>query len=283
MTISLVSCCAFTVFVFFVMFVRRQDTSIQSSNTDLDQADWSDTRLLLERFLLTVLAVLLLIVLSGHAVEFKNRWFQPLICLFPGYLALTFAPYVLRRPRAMNVSVVTTLALMLVILIAVVARPVTGGYRGKYSWLNVPYGDAAKLIRDQSERPPEIIVTANARIAGNMKVQYPDATVISCDAQHLTDGVTKRDPSTPLRILAFADSESADSMIELAAFAEKVFNARLNVSAGCQAIDVGYVYGATGDTRHFLYSEWDLESNDQLKPQVEAAVASRHLEGEYAR
>ena len=252
-SVSLASCCALTVCIFVGLFVRKQAASVDSL-----PSDWTATRQLIERFLLTVMIVLLLIVLSGHAIEFKNRWFQPFICLVPAYLALLFAPSVLGRRRAMNVSVAMTMGLMLVILIAVISRPLTSRYRGKYSWLNIPYAEAAELIRQRSVETPKIIVTADARIAGNMKVQYPDAIVISRDAKHLAQSIASHDRGQPLRVLALADSQSPVSIADLAAFAEDALNGRVIEKSNCRAIDVGYVFGAAGDTRHFLYSEWKL-------------------------
>jgi hypothetical protein len=273
MTVSLVACCLLTVCVFFVMFVRKQDINVPISSMAVRAPDWDATRLLLQRFLLTVLAVLMLIVLSGQAVEFKNRWFQPFICLLPAYLALAFAPSVLARRRAMNVSAVATMGLMLVILVAVAGRPMMGRYRGRYTWLNIPYGDASKLIQSQSTQSPEIILTADARTAGNLKVQYPDSIAVSCDAKHLLQKIRHHDGSSPLRVLAFADSESEDAMQELVAVAQNALNARFAGKGDCRAIDVGYIYGAAGDTRHFVYGEWKLFPNANADAEI-ASVSS---------
>ena len=253
MVISLISCVALTTGIFFGLFVRRQD-----GNVDSPVRDWIATRQLLERFLLTVLAMLVLIVLSGHAVEFKNRWFQPFLCVVPAYLVLVFAPSVLNRRRAMNLSAVMTLGLMLVILVAVIARPMTGRYRGKYSWLNIPYAEASRLIGEQSGETPDIIVTTDARSAGNMKVQHPEAIVLCKDAKHLATPIWSEDGGRPVRVLALADSQSPKAISELAGIAEEAFDGQVIGQSDCKAIEVAYVYGASGDTRHFLYSQWKL-------------------------
>ncbi len=251
--ISLISCCAMTVCVFFGFFVRKQVASV-----DPRTSDWAPSRQLIERFLLTVLAVLLLIVLSGNAVEFRNRWFQPFLCLLPAYLVLVFAPSVLVRRRAMNVSTAMTMGLMLVVLIAVIGRPISGGVLGRYCLLNIPYSEASRLIRARSFEAPQIIVTTDARAAGNMKIQNPDSIVISRDAKHLAEAIASQDRVKPLRVLALADSQSPAAIPRLAAFAEDVLDGRMIGPSNCQAIDVEYVYGAAGDTRHFLFSELEL-------------------------
>ena len=263
MGVSLLNCCALTVCVFFGFFVRKQVASVDSLHND-----WVTTRQLIERFLLTVMIVLLLIVLSGHAVEFKNRWFQPFLCLLPAYLVLSFAPSVLDRRRAMNLSAAMTIGLMLVVFLGVIVRPMTGRYRSKYSWLNIPYAEAADLIRQRSAESPKIIVTADTRIAGNMKVQFPDAIVISRDAKHLPNSIASQDRTEPLRVLALADSESPTSINELAAFAEDELEGRMIGRSDCHAIDVGYVFGADGDTRHFLYSKLKLTPVKRSKTEV---------------
>ena len=142
MVVSLIACCGMAVALFALFFVRKR-----SSDERTVQLDHHATCLLLQRFLLAVFVVLMMIVLSGHAVEFKNRWFQPFICLLPAYLTLAFAPLVLARRRTMNVSLGVTVVTMLVILATVMARPVSSRFRGKYSWLNIPYREASQMLQ----------------------------------------------------------------------------------------------------------------------------------------
>ena len=139
--------------------------------------------LLVERFLLVVVAILFVMVLSGHAVEFKNRWFQPFVCLFPAYLVLRFGGHVLARPRMQNIAQVMTVVTMVFLLCAMTARPLAGQWRGKYCWLNMPYDQLAVEIESQLETTPQIVVTPNMRLGGNLRVFLPDSTIMTSDSE----------------------------------------------------------------------------------------------------
>ena len=123
------------------------------------------------------------IQLSGHAIEFKNRWFQPFVCLLPAYLVLRFGGHVLARPRMQNLALVMTGAIMLVLLGAMAVRPLAGQWRGKYCWLNMPYDQLATEIQNQLKTNPEIVVTPDMRLGGNLRVSLPDSTIMSHDTE----------------------------------------------------------------------------------------------------
>jgi hypothetical protein len=139
--------------------------------------------LLIERFLIVVVAILFMLVLSGHAIEFKNRWFQPFVCLLPAYLVLRFGGHVLARPRMQNLAQIMTVAIMFVLLGAMTARPLAGQWRGKYCWLNMPYDQLAIEIENQLETKPQIVVTPDMRLGGNLRVFLPDSTIMSHDTE----------------------------------------------------------------------------------------------------
>lgn len=139
--------------------------------------------LLLQRFLIVVVAILFMLVLSGHAIEFKNRWFQPFICLLPAYLVLRFGGHVLARPRMQNLAQIMTVAIMLVLLGAMLVRPLAGQWRGKYCWLNMPYDQLAIEIQKQLETTPQIVVTPDMRLGGNLRVFLPESTIMSHDTE----------------------------------------------------------------------------------------------------
>lgn len=175
--LSAIACCGLTLCVFFFLYVRK-DNPVTERNEGIRSA-----MLLIERFLIVVVAILFLLVLSGHAVEFKNRWFQPFVCLLPAYLVLRFGRHVLARPRMQNLAQAMTVAMMLVLLGAMTARPLAGQWRGKYCWLNMPYDQLAGEIARQLEETPQIIVTPDMRLGGNLRVFLPDSTIMSHDSE----------------------------------------------------------------------------------------------------
>ncbi len=175
--ISAFACCGLTLFVFMVLYVRKNNSIPEST------AKTRSAMLLIERFLLVVLTILFMLVLSGHAIEFKNRWFQPFVCLLPAYLVLRFGGHVLVRPRTQNLAQVMTVAIMLVLLCAMMVRPLAGQWRGKYCWLNMPYDLLAVEIENQLDTTPQIVVTPDMRLGGNLRVFLPDSTIMSHDTE----------------------------------------------------------------------------------------------------
>ncbi|MAI70898.1 MAG: hypothetical protein CMM01_08320 [Rhodopirellula sp.] len=175
--ISAGACCGLTLFVFAVLYVRKNNT-IPEPTMKIRSA-----MLLIERFLIVVVAILFMLVLSGNAIEFKNRWFQPFVCLLPAYLVLRFGGHVLSRPRMQNLAQVMTVAIMFVLLGAMTVRPLAGQWRGKYCWLNMPYDQLAVEIESQLETTPQIVVTPDMRLGGNLRVFLPDSTIMSYDTE----------------------------------------------------------------------------------------------------
>ena len=92
-----------------------------------------ETRQLLERFFLTVGALLLLMVLTGRAVEFEARWFQPFIFLLPAWLTLVYSTEVTRDEKFQRLVMRGAGFVMVGILIAVVARPLSASKRARTS------------------------------------------------------------------------------------------------------------------------------------------------------
>lgn len=267
-TISLVTCCAGPAVVFWMAFVPR-GTSFRM----LRSQGWEPTGQLLERFLLTVVVILLAIVLSGHAVEFENRWFQPFVFLVPAWLTLVFAPSVLARHRVVDVSARASLAVMGVILIAVLVRPMVARFRGEYLRLNAPYANATQRMLEKLGSSPDLIVGYNMRVAGNLKMQNPDALVISCDAPHLADAVANQHPESFKHVLIVCDKYSAERYQRLTSFTEAVLQAHLVDHGRPLTVDVEYLYGAEGDRKRFVFA--DYEEAPVTQPRQRVANARR--------
>ncbi|MFG0261474.1 MAG: ArnT family glycosyltransferase [Novipirellula sp. JB048] len=157
--------------------------------------------LLLERSLLLIGVMLTLLVLSGHGLEFKNRWIQPFVCLFPAYLILRWGHLAAADRVALNRVCLTGVTFMAVVLIAVIARPISAQRRNEVTWLNIPYPTFAQSIVEQTGRVPTIIIAPHTHAAGNLKLQFPSARVVAMDQRHLVD------PQSLLEIMARGDQD----------------------------------------------------------------------------
>ncbi|TWU43226.1 Undecaprenyl phosphate-alpha-4-amino-4-deoxy-L-arabinose arabinosyl transferase [Novipirellula aureliae] len=154
----------------------------------------SDTTILIGRIFLVVTAILVLFVLSGNVLEFKNRWIQPFVCLLPAYLVLRFRDSGFVDRVAMNRVVLTGFLLMATILIGIAVRPTASPRWGKYSLLNIPFRAFCETIRQQEGADPPIILAANMRIAGNLKRHFPESLVLSASSNYILglESVSKR-------------------------------------------------------------------------------------------
>ncbi|EMI22012.1 glycosyltransferase protein [Rhodopirellula maiorica SM1] len=191
---STLACCLLTLGIFLIAFRDSLKNIYVQWKSNSIAAD--PTTLLIERFFLIVGFALMMLVLSGNALEFKNRWIQPFVCLFPAYLVLRVGRFASSDRVAMNRVCISAVTLMAVVLIAIVVRPMFSQKRNRFIWLNIPYPQFAQTIEDEIGEAPAIIIAPHMHSAGNLKLQFPSSLVISMDQRHLVNS------ESLLRILA---------------------------------------------------------------------------------
>jgi len=261
LSITLVACCGITMWMFWVLFIPKQATpDIPSS---LRRRDMEQMALMLGHFLVFSLAILFALVVSGMATEFKNRWVQPIVFLLPVYLTIRFGYHVLRRPRSQELGFVLTIGMMAVILLATYGRTQTGRYIGKYSRLNSPFTEASRQLRTLSGGDPNLIVAADMRVAGNMRISFPDARIISLDATNLTAHWNQPDEGDNVWVVA-ADPMTPSEREELAKVAGEVLGMPPNGTDPWQMLAVPYLYGAYGDMKLFSYYQFAADSTGNV-------------------
>jgi hypothetical protein len=258
--VSIFVCVGMTLVVFFALYVRP---SSGQADPDTIRSACEHPGLLLERFLIVVIVVLALVVLTGQALEFKHRWLQPFVCLVPAYLTLKFGAQVVQRKTAMNIASCLTLLMMLVLLGAVVARPIVNGFRGNYCWLNIPYRQAAESIRDQYDAVPAGIVASNMRVAGNLRLHFPQARVVSWDFQTAEAMVAAASVPDGACILLVSDRDSPGARASLVDLARRTFGVHPDSAGPWRNIEVDYLYGTDGDRTRFCCSElrWPTDAS----------------------
>lgn len=249
LSVTLVACCGITLWMFWFLFIPKQATpNIPQS---LRRKGMEHLSLMLEYFLMIALGMLFLMVLSGMATDFKNRWVQPIVFLLPVFLALRFGYHVMRRPRSQELGFVLTVGMMAVILLATYGRTQTGRLGGKYSRLNSPFAEAARQLRTLGGEP-DVIVAADMRVAGNMRLLFPESRVISLDALALTPVDTRPSEDDNVWVLA-ADPMSEEQREQMAKLAGKLVGSSSLTSDPWQTLTVPYLYGADGDSQMFSY------------------------------
>jgi 4-amino-4-deoxy-L-arabinose transferase-like glycosyltransferase len=260
LTVSTLACCAITLTTFLPCVYRHlQARSRQEPSTSCSEGQ--ATTLLLERFLIAITIVLCALVLSGHALEFKNRWLQPFVVLLPAYFVLRLRNFFPSERRVMNRVCAIGFLLIVLILTAVVTRPLIGRYRNQYCWLNIPYNELASTINDQIGNAPAIIVAPNMRIAGNLRLHFPESFVISEDQKYLSNRIlaTSCDELQTCKVVVVTDETKVHAHDRLMAFVKQTLPVLAESRDDWHRVDLDYLYG-TGDAHQpFFLRELGVE------------------------
>ncbi|TWU41829.1 ArnT family glycosyltransferase [Novipirellula artificiosorum] len=260
LVLSTLACCAVTLAVFTIAyrdsiigyFRDRDETAMESI------ASFRPTALLIERFFLVIAMALVLLVLSGQALEFRNRWIQPFVCLLPAYLVLRFGGIGIADRVGFQRMVLTSVLLMVFVLSAVSSRPLLARFRQKYLLLNVPFDSFAETMRDRCGYDPELIITPNMRIAGNMKMQFPTSLVLSMDTPYLLgrDLSPERIRRRSNRTVVVTDFADPGSLERLADFTYQTLQ-QDSESVCWQTIGHPYLHGDPESRSEFTFARLD--------------------------
>ena len=251
---SFLACAAgpFSLFVFG--FGARLFRKLPTEEVDVLSPLEISTRCLLERFLGSVVLILMVMALTGRAVDFENRWFQPFIFLVPAWLTLVFSSLVLKDERFHQNVTRTGALIMVVILFAVVIRPLSASYRGKYTRLNLPYPGAANAMVAMDQEVPRFIFAHDMRDAGNLRLRFPEAVVLCEETPHLITDELKAQYESATHIWGFS---SGESYRDWNLFADRIVNDLrypLTSEVSTQELSVPYLYGSKDDRKIFLFA-----------------------------
>ena len=250
---SVLGCTAASAGIFLVCFGKPlvpafgKSADRQRTGPTVNNPLKQETGLLLERFLLISLALLAALVMTGDAVEFKNRWLQPFIVMLPAYITVRFLCNQPIDTRSANRLCGASCVLMLLFSVALVARPMGAGIRKKYTWLNIPYQRFADVIRQRTGQAPATIIASDMRLAGNLRIHFPDTAFVSQDHPHLQPRSVQLGP-----VVLVTDSPGC--MENLRVPGRISADAKLPV---WQKVRLDYLYGRGGDDKEFFFAVVD--------------------------
>ncbi|MBK1703255.1 glycosyltransferase family 39 protein [Halochromatium glycolicum] len=156
------------------MLVVRPQHIRQHILQRIRQRDTEPGVALLLRGWIAMLLLALLMILTTGARDFQEHWLQPLTFFVPLLLACWAEPgagrgFQVFRSIALVVLLGVSIALPGQALLANPERP---------SRLNLPYAELAAQIRAEIGAP-EVIVAPSDPLAGNLRLHFPDARVLS--------------------------------------------------------------------------------------------------------
>lgn len=131
-------------------------------------------------FLATILAILVILIFAVTFTTVRDRWMLPLLQMLPLYLALKLEAQGLDPEAALRRLMPVALGIILLLPIATFIA----GSRST-SHYQQPYENFRRAFTDREQLAPAIIVTADWAAAGNLKMRWPKAAVISTQFPNL--------------------------------------------------------------------------------------------------
>jgi 4-amino-4-deoxy-L-arabinose transferase-like glycosyltransferase len=129
-----------------------------------------------------ILVILALMILVLTFTTFRDRWLLPLLQLLPIYLVLKLEAEGLDAEAGLRRLLPVALVTMALIPIATLVA----GHNGRPSHYHQPYTGFQKAFAERETITPSLIVAPDWLAAGNLKMQWPDAAVITLQFPNLT-------------------------------------------------------------------------------------------------
>lgn len=270
-TASFLACAAGPVALFVFGFGSRLFRGDLAAGRGLVCPLEVSTRQLLERFLGMIVFVLVVMALTGKAVDFENRWFQPFIFVVPAWITLVYSSLVLSDERFQRNQIRTSAVIMVVILSAVVFRPLTASYRGKYTRLNLPYPEAASEMVRADQEVPRFIFAHDMRDAGNLRLRFPGSVVLCEETPHLITDELQKQFEVAEHVWGFSSVESRQDWDHFAERISSDLRLRVSSSVATQELSVPYLYGGKDDRKTFWFADINA-----IKPNAVVANQRSH-------
>ncbi|TCL76219.1 glycosyltransferase family 39 protein [Rhizobium sp. BK251] len=230
--------------IFFLMFGKRLFGTLGATSR------W--TRVV-ERLLLLELGALLFLIVFAGVENIRDRWMTPLLMVVPLYICLKIDAAEIDLKKALRISVATAATIMVAVIAILSTRMLIGPLVGDYQRLNIPYRALAEIISREVGASPAAIVSIDPHLAGNMRLQMPDAPVMSpiysdfqpsfqWDATHPVVFVWREryggpPPALPGEFQTWLDSRIGPG-----------------VTPETRIVSLPYIYGRPGDTYQFAYA-----------------------------
>ncbi|MFB9949987.1 glycosyltransferase family 39 protein [Rhizobium puerariae] len=133
--------------------------------------------LLLGRIMLVSLLGVVCVILVTGTTKITERWLDPYLLPLPLYLLRKLERVGVDTGGSLGRFMPVFAVIMLVTLVPLAGKTLTGGLTGSYSRINYPFASVAETLK--AGQRPALIVAEGMHLAGNMRLQFPDVPVIS--------------------------------------------------------------------------------------------------------
>jgi 4-amino-4-deoxy-L-arabinose transferase-like glycosyltransferase len=131
------------------------------------------------RMICLCLVAVLLIVLGIGATHIREKWLALIVVLLPLYLCLKIDAAGIETTGKLKRFAIPLFIMIFAVLIGVSARVVTSPMLGSYNNLNIPYDAFIGEITQNHTILPALVITEDVNLAGSVRLQLPQASVIT--------------------------------------------------------------------------------------------------------
>ncbi|WP_075635452.1 glycosyltransferase family 39 protein [Rhizobium rhizosphaerae] len=209
---------------------------------------------LIGRMMLVFIAILLITTLATDADSFKERWLSPVLIFLPLYLCLKAEAAGLNGRRLLARILPVALVIAVLVPSILLLRVTAAGWTGKYNKQNVPYAALSRLIAEAvPEAPGAVILSADRQLAGNLRLNFPAAAVVTPDYERFERAAFDT-ANRPVLVVwrGNAPIDPALRQLALRQGSEQEGVKREATPVG-GIVSLGYLYGRPGDRVTFSY------------------------------
>ncbi len=206
------------------------------------------------RILLLCLFMVLVIVLALGVTNIRQKWLIVYLILLPLYLTLKIrAAGVDVKPKLPGMLAATS-ALTIGVLIILLFRGLVTPYYGRYSLVHIPYDRFAQAVRRDGFAEPQYVISSGL-VGGNLKIQFPKATVFI--GNPTTEALPATWPAGATVLIAGTGDEGKLPENPGAALAALAARSSLPPPTDIRHVEVSYA-GGDGEKKHAFYYAWTV-------------------------
>lgn len=231
---------ALTTAVFAVLYFRDIKAIIRASD--------ASTRLV-GRIILFSLLMVLVIIWGLGVVNIRQKWLSVYLLLWPLYLALKVQAAALGGDKTLKPMLIMTSVLAFGFLAVLLGRGVLAPQFERYSIVHIPFDRFAEALKREELRQPDYVIAPGDLVGGNLKIQFPNATVLSGDKA--VETIPSPWPEGTVVLLAGTTQDGKLPDDIGATLSELARRASLPAPDDIRQMEVPY--GGSGSRRHAFY------------------------------
>ncbi|UHS56076.1 ArnT family glycosyltransferase [Agrobacterium vaccinii] len=235
---------ALTTAIYALLFFKDLKAIIRAS----DQS----TRIVGRIMLISFICVMLIIWGLG-ATQVRQKWVTVYLLLWPLYLALKVQAAGILAERKLPSMLAITATLSVGFVIVLLSRGLIAPYFERYSLVHIPYDKFGEAVRKDGQPEPRYVIASGGLVGGNLKMQFPNATVFSGNKDIET--LPAKWPAGAIVLLAGTSDDGVmpeNPGAELAKLAQ-----RSALPAPTEIRNANVPYTGKGNKRHAFYYAWE--------------------------